>query len=131
MLVDGLLILTATDADGVHSVATTGDIAGLELGPEAANPFIPLLGPRWAANRILLSMKSTSYIDSAAVSWLIACHRELRKAGGAMVLHTVPDSVRQVLSLLRIDRLIAIAPNEPAARIELTNLLAAQTAAKS
>jgi anti-anti-sigma factor len=118
--VDGLLTHTATDADGTVLVATTGDIAGLDLGATATNPFLDLFGPRWATQRILLSMKNTAYIDSAAVTWLIACQRELRKSGGSMILHTVPDSVRQVLSLLRINQLVPIAANEHAARAELS-----------
>jgi anti-anti-sigma factor len=114
-----LLTLTKIDSRGIVHATTSGDIAGADLSAGTANPFHALLGPDWAVKRVILAMNRTSYVDSAAVGWLIMCQREFKKSGGALVLFGVPESVRQVLALLKIQKLIPIAPDETAARAAL------------
>jgi anti-anti-sigma factor len=120
--VANLLSLTKVDTHGIVHVTTSGDIAGTDLSDGPANPFHVLLGPDWAVKRVILAMEHTSYIDSAAVGWLIMCQREFKKSGGALVLFNVPESVRQVLGLLKIQKLIPMAADEASARAALSDL---------
>ena len=75
-----------------------------------------VMGQTWSANKVLLDMDKTNYIDSTAIRWLISCHKEFKNKGGVFVVHSVQPAVRQVLDLLKIGKVVPIVENEAAAR---------------
>ena len=74
-----------------------------------------LTGPNGYARKVLVSLEQVGYIDSAGIGWLLSSHKRFQKAGGKLVLHSVPESVMQTLKVLRLDSILNIAPDEAAA----------------
>lgn len=92
--------------------------AGKITMPAAADQqhFEELLGPDGFRKKVLLNLVRAEYIDSSGVSWLIQNHRRFKDAGGRLVVHDIPPLVNQVLQLLKIQRVLDLASDEPSAR---------------
>ena len=84
------------------------------------NALEEAVGPSWAAQKILLDFDQVTYIDSSAIGWLISCHRDFKQAGGMLVLHSVPRSVKQVLDILRVGKIIPMVTDESEGRALLS-----------
>lgn len=115
------LNLISIEREGFVRVASDGNITAGDFVPEAKNPMENLLGANWAAQRVLLNLDQTSYIDSSAIGWLIQCQKEFRTKGGGMVVHNVRPGVKQMLELLKIGRIVPMCDNELAAKTLLLN----------
>lgn len=109
------LSLTSIDKDGIIRVAVEGPITYEGVIAEK-NPLAGLLGETWSSNRVLMNLEKTHFIDSAAIGWLIATHKEFKARGGKFIVHSVRPPVRQVLDLLKVGKVVTIADNEDAAR---------------
>ena len=110
------LTLTSIDKDGIIRVAAEGPITYEGVITER-NPLAALLGETWSSNRVLLNLEKTHFVDSAAVGWLIATHKEFKARGGKLIVHSIRPPVRQVLDLLKVGKMVTFADNEDAARI--------------
>jgi anti-anti-sigma factor len=75
-----------------------------------------VLGPTYAARKVLLDMERSDFIDSAGVGWLITNHKRFAAGGGVLVLHSLPPRVMHVFQLLSMNRVFNIAANALAAR---------------
>ncbi|MCL2640657.1 MAG: STAS domain-containing protein [Phycisphaerales bacterium] len=80
-------------------------------------PFEEFLGKDWAANAVLMDMERIDYLDSAAVGWLIASQKAFRTAGGVLVLYALQPRIRQLLTMLRIERVVPLAEDLAAAKL--------------
>ena len=108
--------LTVTKDDGeIVCVESTGSIREEDV-QVAVHPLESLLGPEVFARKLLLNLEETNYVDSSGVGWLIGCHKRFQQAGGKLVVHSVPPTVRQVLRVLRIDSLLTVGASEAEAR---------------
>jgi anti-sigma B factor antagonist len=85
------------------------------IGPGSRNPLEQVLGPGCYGYKVLIDLDRASYINSSGVGWLVGCHKNFERAGGKMVLHSVPPSVDHVLQLLKMHRFFTLAPDEQAA----------------
>lgn len=108
--------LISIDKDGLVRIGAAGNITWREVQGDGKNPLAGLLGANWAQMRILLDMGQANYIDSATVGWLIETQKQIKTADGRLVLYSVQPVVQQVFDLLRVGRVIAMAPDEAAAR---------------
>ena len=102
-------------ADGVVRVGNEGTITSADFTASGPHPFEQVVGQDWGRNKVLLDMHKTSFIDSSAIGWLINCHRSFKGQGGQLILHSIPPGVRQVLNLLKIGQVLALADNEKSA----------------
>ena len=114
------LSLVAIEKEGLVKLAASGSITAENFDPTGKNPLERLLGENWSTFRVILDMRSTTYIDSSAIGWLIGSHKAFKAGGGSLVLHDVPVSIRQMLELLHVDKVIPIAPSAQAARTLVT-----------
>ena len=114
--------LSFYERDGVTTVAIVGRItfATLEPGQELLTAEVSDIHSR----RVLFDLSGTDYIDSTGVSWLLTCHKKCREAGGKMIIHSLNPLVKQVLQVLRLDRVLHIAENAEKARAELNGVTA-------
>jgi anti-anti-sigma factor len=110
------LTLLSIEKDGIVRVATDGNITTADFEAGAKNPLEALLGETWFNTRVLLSMEKTDYIDSSAIGWLIGSQKHFKDGGGALVVHSVQPSVKQILELLKIGRVVPLAKDEAEAR---------------
>lgn len=113
------LTLLSIEKEGYVRIGAEGNITSNDFTADGKNPLEGVLGPHWAANRVLLGLDRASYIDSSAVGWLINCHKDFKQSGGTFVIHSVPPKVDQVLNLLKIGKVIPIAPDEASAKAML------------
>ena len=104
------------DSD-VHLIAS-GDVTVKDLPLETSNPLDQAL-PNWPSKKILIDFSRVGYVDSSAIGWLISCQKNCRRAGGQLVLHSISPSVRQVLDLLRIGKVVPLAEDQKAGEILL------------
>src|SRR3954447_10285051 len=111
------LSLVSIEKNGVVRVAAEGNITTQDFqSADNKNPLEKLLGVTWFTNKVMLSLDRTDYIDSSAIGWLIGSHRAFKEGGGALVVHSVQPSVKQILDLLKIERVVPIFADEGQAR---------------
>src|SRR5215212_1490096 len=111
------LKLVSIEKDGTVRVAADGNITTADFhGTSGKNPLEAILGATWFSNRVLLNLEQTDYIDSSAIGWLIGSHKAFKEGGGTLVVHSVQPSVRQILDLLKIERVVPICADERQAR---------------
>ncbi|MCL2648005.1 MAG: STAS domain-containing protein [Phycisphaerales bacterium] len=79
-------------------------------------PFESFLGKDWASHAVLLDMEQIDYLDSSSVGWLIASQKAFHAAGGTLVLYSLQPRIRQLLTMLRIERVVPLAEDLAAAK---------------
>lgn len=112
------LSLARIDKGGYVCLKADGMVTMADV--QGTNAFESVLGPAWATNQVLLDMSRVSFIDSAAIGWLIDSNKTFLQSGGKMVPHSIQPRVRQVLDLLHIGKAIAMAENETSAQQLIT-----------
>lgn len=110
------LSLETIDKDGIVHVEAAGNITGSDIPVEGKDPFEQVLGANWASNRVLLNLGKVSYIDSSAIGWLIGAHRAFTERGGRLVVHSIQPTVRQIMDVLQIGKVVPLADGQTAAR---------------
>ncbi|MCC7348945.1 MAG: STAS domain-containing protein [Phycisphaerales bacterium] len=110
------LSLLSIDPGGFIRMTNEGNIISTDFTAEGKNPFEAVIGANWSTHRVLLDLGNTLFIDSAAIGWLIDSHKSFKTAGGRLVVHSLRPKVRQVLDLLKIGRVVALADDESAAK---------------
>jgi anti-anti-sigma factor len=116
------LSLVAIDKEGFIRCATDGNITAAAFDGDTSGKALmeATLGQTWSANKVVLDMSKTNYIDSTAVGWLISANKQFKANGGQFVIHSVQPAVRQVLDLLKIGKVVPIVDDEAAARALVT-----------
>lgn len=64
---------------------------------------------------VILNMTEVTFIDSAALGWLILAQRRFHRIGGRLSIVSTRGFVRDILELTEISEWIPIFPNEDAA----------------
>jgi anti-anti-sigma factor len=110
-----ILSVVSIEKDGYIRLASTGSITAAGAHFLGNNPLESVLGATWSANRVLLDLSQTDFIDSAAIGWLIQSAKEFSRNGGKLAVHSLTPRVRQMLNLLKIGQLVALLSDEEAA----------------
>lgn len=110
------LAVISRETSGIILVAAYGEATVLDFPSADHVQFDKLLGPTWNQQRIVLDMDAVPYLDSSAIGWLINAQKQFRAAGGGLVLHSVQPHVKNILSLLRIEKVVPIAIDATAAK---------------
>ena len=113
------LSLLNKDPSGAIHILACGDATAIDFHLSQPSHFESLLGAHWAAQRVLLNMGDVAYLDSSAIGWLIETQKQFRTHGGLLVLHSVQTPVCNILNLLKIERVVPMAPDATAARVLL------------
>jgi anti-anti-sigma factor len=109
-----LEVIKKSEAEGVLSLCAHGSISRDKMN-HLPDPMDVILGAQGHGVKVLLSLMEADLIDSSGYSWLLNHNSAFRTQGGAMVLHSVPPLVMQVLSMMRADLVFRIAADESAA----------------
>ena len=102
---DGPLLLTCT----------VGDITPDSYQPEG-DPLVKLAGADVYTRCVLVDLSQSAYMNSSGIGWLMVSHKRTRDKGGALVLHSVPRSIANILKVLKMDQVFHLAADETAAR---------------
>ena len=105
----------ASENDGVVQVNVTGEIRQRKLPSNDKEPIGELLGEGGYAKKVLLDFSGVTYVDSSGLGWLIVVQKRFKEAGGCMVMHSVPQLVTNVLKIVKLDQVFAIADDAAAA----------------
>lgn len=111
-------LTVASSEAGVTCVDCEGDITQSDLWEEA-NPLEKLLGADAYAGKVLVNLARAIYIDSAGVGFFIGCHEKFTKAGGMLVLYSIPPMVNHIFQLLQMHTVLHLAKEEADARAML------------
>jgi len=102
------LTFVAREESGIVHVNAEGEATTNDFSSWKVNPLETLLGAEWCLARVLIDFQHVPYIDSSAIGWLISTQKQMRGSGGKLVLHSVPEHVRQILNMLKIGRVVPI-----------------------
>ena len=103
------MAIISREPSGGILAAGYGEATARDFPSTAHVHFDALIGADWARHTVILDMDAVSYVDSSAIGWLIQSQKQFRDAGGMLVLHSVQPHVRDVLKLLKIQRVVPIA----------------------
>ena len=84
--------------------------------PLGFDPFIEHCVENVFASQVLVNLSQLNYWDSSGLSWLVVSNERFQNAGGALILHSASSLTRRFLELTRLDKVLQIAADEPAAR---------------
>lgn len=104
------LNLVSADDDGVALLNCGGDMNALTMCDEFTE-LKDLLGSDWASKKVAIDFADASYIDSAAIGWLLCLNKAMNEAQGKLVLHSMSPSVRRVLTMMRLESVFNLADN--------------------
>lgn len=102
------LTVVSIDEQGVASLNCGDEMNALAMCEEFTE-LKDLVGSDWTSRRIALGFSDVSYIDSAAIGWLLSLHKTMSEAGGKLVLHSMSPSVRRVLTMMRLESVLNLA----------------------
>jgi len=94
--------------DGLALLACEGELNGLLMDNGESEGLEEHLGKDWTGRRVVLDMQDASYMDSAAVGWLLSLHKALTNNGGALVVCGVQPAIKRVIELMRIHEVLPI-----------------------
>jgi anti-anti-sigma factor len=114
--------LTFSQRDGVTCVAIAGRVTFLSIEP-GQDPLTAHASDIYS-RRLVFDLADTEYIDSTGVSWLLTCHKHCREAGGKLVLHSINPLVKQVLLVLKLDRVLNLAESAEQAYAQTSEVTA-------
>ncbi len=108
----------------VNQLSDDGDVVRLQAEGQIAqvpfqghgNPIEDEIGAAGFARKVLLDLRQTDYMDSTGISWLIVNHKQFQRAGGLLVLHSLPPRVSQVLHSCQMESVFHLAADEAEAR---------------
>ena len=83
----------------------------------------------WRAEKsqiLVFDFTDLIYMDSSAIGSLVNCHVHCSKTGKKMALAAVPDRVKQILAVTKVDTLFQFYPGVAEAVTALSKSLAAQ-----
>jgi anti-sigma B factor antagonist len=75
-----------------------------------------ILGDDAHARQLLVDLSETDFLDSSGIGWLLDQHRRCKRAGGILVLHSIPPMVAHVMQLMNLHRAFHIATDAASAR---------------
>jgi anti-sigma B factor antagonist len=96
-------VLTSVDGEVLVAVRGEIDIATAPQLWQALDEAIPQ-----ATDRLVVDLARTTFIDSTALAVLMRACKQLRQAGGDLVLRAPSTSARKVLDLSGFDRVMTI-----------------------
>lgn len=70
-------------------------------------------------NFMIFDFKNTQYISSSGIRVIVATHKKLEKRNGALYITNVSESVKVVLKLVELDKILNIAENTETALLEI------------
>jgi anti-anti-sigma factor len=111
-----LKLFFLSEEGGVAHLAAEGDVTAVDLHQNALSPFAQVLGQAWNSRRVLVNMEQVSYLDSCGIGWLISTQKAFRAGGGYLAMHSLQPQVKQLLGLLKLDRVVPMSENAAGGR---------------
>ncbi len=102
--------------DGIERIEVSGHITRNGWHGEHEDPLVRLYGADIYSQRVIMNLARVEYIDSLGVEWLLSTHRRFQAAGGQLILHSIGEACKHLLTLMKMDLILCFASDEGAAR---------------
>ena len=94
--------------NGVTRVRVAGRISQRDVATDQ-EPLQTLLGQDVFEQQVLLDMSDVEAVDSSGVNWLLICQKKMRASGGRIVLHSLSPIAKNVIRVLNLQTVFALA----------------------
>lgn len=111
--------MVSIEDDGVAVLACEDQLDGLALSADDNGSLKQVLGEKWTSKRVALDLSATAYIDSAAIGWLLSCHKHFKDGGGRLVIHGMQPSVKRIIEMMRIHQVLNLTEDRDQALAQL------------
>ena len=95
----------ALDAEGVFRVGFEGSLDALQHASMVAT-LEASIRRMSAGSRLVVDLGKVDFIDSRAVGGLVRAWKQVSARGGEMYLHGASSGVREILFMLRLDKML-------------------------
>lgn len=100
-----------SEADNIVSLKLSGKVTQRNVAL-TLDPLDETMGTRGLSHPLLLDLSGVELLDSSGVNWLLVSQKRVRESGGRMVLHSLSPIARNVLRVLNMHTVFAMADNE-------------------
>lgn len=100
------LDITSHDADGWTVIAVAGEV-DLASAPDLQRSVEDALAA--GAQRLILDLRSVTFMDSTGLRVLLTTHQRLQESGGSLALVAAEGPVTRLMSLTGVDQRIPVA----------------------
>ncbi len=100
--------------NGIFKISLHGRISQTAV-EDCVTQLPQLIGAEKLGSKILLSLDGAEQIDSSGIGWLLAVDKQIREAGGDLVIHSVPLDIQHVFNLMKLGKILKIAKDAHAA----------------
>jgi anti-sigma B factor antagonist len=97
------LLLSARPGQGCTVVEVNGDL-DMATEPQLRDGLQPLIG----SGQLVMDLGGVGFLDSSALGTLVIMYKAARESGGRLCLAGVQQSVRTVLRITSVDRVIDV-----------------------
>ncbi|MFN8308440.1 MAG: STAS domain-containing protein [Chitinophagales bacterium] len=96
-------------------------LSGNLLGENANGPVLEYLKENLDGGnkRIIFNLKELKFINSTGLGMLMTALARTRNAGGEMILSDLPDIMKKLLKMMKLDSTFVVADSEEAALLQL------------
>ena len=98
------------EADGVRVVRLNGSLSQKGVADVGAS-FAAAVRGEGAGGTVVVDLRGVDVIATTGITLLLVADRELRKAGGRLVLAGTGGLVRDVLLRCRLDKVLTLVPS--------------------
>ena len=96
--------------NGLACLSLEGKISERDVVSDQ-EPLEATLGHQAFEKNVLFDMSEVEAIDSSGVNWLLNCQKKMRESGGHLVLHSLSPIARNVIRVLNLQTVFALADN--------------------
>ncbi|RMF38920.1 MAG: anti-sigma factor antagonist [Planctomycetota bacterium] len=100
--------------NGIFKISVHGRVSQTAV-EDCATQLPQLIGPDNLGSKILLSLHGAEQIDSSGIGWLLSMDKQVRQAGGELIIHSVPLEIQHVFNLMKLGKVLKIAKDARAA----------------
>ncbi len=101
------------ETDGITVLQVDGEI-NISTSPELKKLF-----EKQTARKVIVDLEKVSYVDSSGLATLVDMLKRTKTASGSLVLSGMPDKIKSLFEITKLDKLFQIFP----ARQEAVNRL--------
>ncbi len=103
--------VVSIEDDGVAVLACAGEMNALEMTANGCS-LTDILGQNWASRRVALDLSQASYMDSAAIGWLLSLHKKFSDQNGKLMVFGLHPNVQRVIDIMRINQVLNLAQDK-------------------
>ncbi|MGC4002668.1 MAG: STAS domain-containing protein [Pirellulales bacterium] len=92
----------------VTKVRFAGSLTNAELD-QTKDCLAEAIGADFYSRPVVFDLSRVDYLDSCAIGWILKRHRSCKEQGGKLVLQSPSPLVRKLLSMLKIEKVVAVA----------------------